>query len=245
MAVPGQVAAGASADQDVGRLDATLGWHQEVARDFQLATGRDFQSARPASAPQVLQARQHVQEHFRGQPQAARQKAEDFPVLLAESVHWAAQVKQVALPLALQVLPQAGRGESESRQAQPPQAQQVSPQVAPLQVRELAPWEPQGQRRQVQPALPPAQPEPRAHSVSQRPALSLLVAAPQVLRTASSARTSLLLPSLPFPLWRPLPRALLLRPRLESFCAPSPQRPRESSWNASSFPLRRIQARDQ
>jgi len=137
-------------------------------------------------------------------------------------------------PLAVQ---QAQTDESTLPQAQPLPAQQASRSVALQQAQEPAPW------ALLQPplvllersALPRAQLELRAHSVSPLLAPHSLAVMPQA-RQASSARLSQPLPSLLFPLWQPLPPALPLRRPLEFFCALSQQRPRGSSSNASSFP---------
>jgi len=84
-------------------------------------------------------------------------------------------------------------------------------------------------------ALPPAPLEMQARSVSLLPGLHSLVEAPRALQV-STVQPSQLLPWLLFPLWQLLPLGLPLRRHPKSFCAPSPQRPQESSSSASSFP---------
>jgi len=107
---------------------------------------------------------------------------------------------------------------------------------APLGVPEPAPW-----ARLVQPPALPARSasplvprEPPVHSVSQQQARRSLAEAPPE-RLASSAQPSQPRPSLLFPLWQPLLRALPLQPLPESSCAPFRRRPRGSSSSASSF----------
>src|SRR5260370_28637735 len=110
--------------------------------------------------------------------------------------------------------------------------------AAVLRVHELEPCASVGQRLRALPvrlALPPSRWEPQAHSVSQRLAARSLAAVLQA-RRVSTARPSLLLPSLLFPPEQSLPLALLLRRRPESSCAPFQRRPRGSSSSASSFP---------
>src|SRR6267154_675568 len=75
--------------------------------------------------------------------------------------------------------------------------------------------------------------ESPGRSVLPRLAPHSLAEAPRV-RQVSPAQPSRPLPSILFPLWQPLPPALLLRRRPESFCAPSRRRPREWSSSASS-----------
>jgi hypothetical protein len=117
---------------------------------------------------------------------------------------------------------------------------------APLRVPEPAPWAP----LVPPPALParsasPLVPkEPPAHSVSQQQARHSLAEAPRAPQ-ASSARPWPPHPSLLFPLWQLLRRALPLRPLPESFCAPFQRRPRGSSSSASSSRLRHTRATGQ
>src|SRR6267378_900112 len=113
-----------------------------------------------------------------------------------------------------------------------PRAVLVQP-VAPLS--QQAPWVQVEQRPQALPvrlALPLAQREPPAHSVSPRRWLGVVRQAQQ----ASSARPSQPRPWLLFPLWLPLPLALRLRRLPEGSCALSQRRPQGSSSSASSFP---------
>jgi len=87
----------------------------------------------------------------------------------------------------------------------------------------------------VHSALPRAQRAGQARSVSRHSAQHLLAQAPE-LRQVSSVQPSQPLPSLLFLFWPPLPLALLLRRRPESFSAPSQRRPPELSSSASSSP---------
>src|SRR6266850_1219646 len=84
-------------------------------------------------------------------------------------------------------------------------------------------------------ALPLAQREPPAHSVSLRLARRWLGVVRQA-QQASSARPSQPRPWLLFPLWLQLPLALRLRRLPEGSCALSQRRPQGSSSSASSFP---------
>jgi hypothetical protein len=139
---------------------------------------------------------------------------------------------------ALLTLLQAQTDESESPQEHSLRGQRASLLAAPLLVQELAPWPQLEQEPQAPPvrlALQPVQREQRPHSVSLQLERRSLAEAPQV-RQVSSARPSRLLLLLLFPSWQPLPRELLLRPLLESFCALSRPRPQGLSSNASSFP---------
>jgi len=152
-------------------------------------------------------------------------------------VQQVAELQQVVprrAPLAVQ---QAQMDESELPHAQPLPAQQAWRSAALQQAQESAPW------ARLQPplvllehsALPRAQLELRARSVSLLLAPQSLAVVPQA-RQVSCARPSQPLPSLPFPLWQPLPPALPLPRFPESSCALSQRRPRGSSSSASSFP---------
>ena len=141
------------------------------------------------------------------------------------------------LPELLALL-QAQADESELLPARLSRVRQASRLAAPLQAQAPVPWLPLEQRTQALPArlaLPLAQQELRAHSVSQQLAPRSLAEVPQA-QQASSARPSQPRLSLPFPLWQPLPLALPLRRLPESFCAPSQRHPQGSSSSASFFP---------
>jgi hypothetical protein len=146
------------------------------------------------------------------------------------------RAQQVASP---GVPPQAHVDESELPQAHslPLPVQQALRPVTPLPAQEppapCALLELRALRARS--ALPLERLEPLARSVLLRLAQRSLAAPPRV-QQASAAPPSLLLPSPLFLLWQPLPLALLLRRRPDSFCAPFPQRPRGSSSSASSFP---------
>jgi len=141
-------------------------------------------------------------------------------------VQQVAELQQVVprrAPLAVQ---QAQMDESELPHAQPLPAQQAWRSAALQQAQESAPW------ARLQPplvllehsALPRAQLELRARSVS-------LLLAPQSLAVVPQARqVSCARPSQPLPPALPLPRFP------ESSCALSQRRPRGSSSSASSFP---------
>jgi hypothetical protein len=205
--------------------------HLEVVRGYRLALmalARDFPSAMAVRARLLSLAHRYVREPRPAQlPQDGWRKAACRTELLA------ARAQKALLQQALRALLSVPDDEWESRRAQSLRVQQASQPEAPPPVQEPVPW--------VRPlvlvhsALPRAQREPQACSVSLRLAQRSLVEAPQV-RTASSVQLSRPLPSLLFPLWQPLPLALLLRQRPESFCAPSQRRPPESSSSASSFP---------
>ncbi len=110
--------------------------------------------------------------------------------------------------------------------------------AAVLRVHELEPCVSRGQWLRVLPvrlALPPLPRELQAHSVSQRLAARSLAAVLQA-RRVSTARPSLLLPSLLFPLEQSLRLALRPPRHPESSCAPFQRRPRGSSSSAFSFP---------
>jgi hypothetical protein len=148
-------------------------------------------------------------------------------------------VVQPGAPLqALLALLQAKADESELLQAQALHVRQALRPAAPLQVQEPAPWVLEEQRPRALPvrlALPLAQQEPPAHSVSPRLARRSLGVLRQA-QQASSARPSQPRPSLLFPLWLPLPLAPRLRRLPEGSCAPFQRRPQGSSSSASSFP---------
>jgi hypothetical protein len=130
--------------------------------------------------------------------------------------------------------------ESVLPQAQWLRAQRVSRPVPPQQAPELELWvllEPREQAQRARPlALPPLVAEPPVPPVWRLRAVRLQLAEPRALLLAASARPWRPLPSLLFLFWRLLRPALLLQPRPESFCAPSPLHPLESSSSASSFP---------
>ena len=156
---------------------------------------------------------------------------DDWPKAVYRTELLVARVqKAVPLQASLALQPEPD-DEWELPQAQSLRVQQASQPAAPPLVQEPAPWEQLLSGLPAHSALPHAQREPQARSVSQRSAQRSLEEARQV----SSARPSQPLPSLLFPLWRPLPPVLLLRRRPESFCALFQRRPRESSSNASSF----------
>ncbi|SRR6266478_1381700 len=244
MSALGLVVVGASAAPDAGRLGAIPGLRQEEVRDSLWAAGRDFPSAMRGKERLVLPQPQNERERRLEQlTQDALPKAACRPVLpvlqvlLVESVYPAAPWQAL---LASQL---AHADESALRQAL--LALQASHLVA--LVHALAPFVPREQPPRAPPvqlALPPQRLELPARSVSLPLAPRLLAEAPRA-RQASCARLLQLLPSLLFLLWQPLPPVLLLRRLPESFCALSQQRPRESSSNASSFPLRRTPATGQ
>ena len=193
-----------------------------------MALARDFPSAMAVRARLLSLAHRYVRERRQAQqPQDGSLKAACRTELLAARAQKA--VPQQALP-ALRPVPD---DEWELLRAQSLRGQQASQPEASPPVQEPLPW--------VRPlvlvhsALPQAQRESQARSVSPRLAQRSLAKAPQV-RPASTAPLSQPLPSLPFPLWQSLPLALLLRRRPESFCAPSQRRPPESSSSASSSP---------
>ena len=229
-ACPAPFAGDVSAVQDAGHWDVTPGLHQEGVRDCPWEVGRDCPSATVELARPVLPELQDALEsRLARQPQDERPKAESRLVPLA------VQAQQVA-PLWAPLLAHAD--ESELAQAQWLRARQVSPPEKPLLVQRLAPSsQPEQWPRalRARSALPLERLEPLARSVSPRLAQRSIVEAPRA-QLASTAPPSLLLPSPLFLPWQPLPLALLLRRRPESFYAPFPQRPRGSSSSASSFP---------
>src|SRR5882762_6517248 len=168
----------------------------------------------------VLPARRDVLEQRRARrPRDAWQKAVYLTVPRAVLVQPVAPLSQQALLALLQAL----------------RVRQAWRLAAPPQVQEPAPWVQVEQRPQALPvrlALPLAQREPPAHSVSPRRWLGVVRQAQQ----ASSARPSQPRPWLLFPLWLPLPLALRLRRLPEGSCALSQRRPQGSSSSASSFP---------
>ncbi len=227
-ACPGPFAGDVSAVQDAGHWDAIHDLHQEEVRDCQWEAGRDFLSATDEPEHLILLASRGVR---------ARRPRDEWLTAVSPKGPPAAQAQRVVLR-ALLALQQAHADESELLQAQWLPVQQASRPAAQLQVQESAPWARPEQRLRAlrgRSALPLAQQEPQARSVSLRLALRSIVE-PAPVQQVSSARPSLPLPSLLCPLWRPLPPALLLQRRLESFCEPSPRRPRGSSSSASSFP---------
>jgi len=163
----------------------------------------------------VLPARRDVLEQRRARrPRDAWQKAVYLTVPRAVLVQPVAPLSQQALLALLQ----AKADESELLQAQALRVQQAWRLAAPPQVQEPAPWVQVEQRPQALPvrlALPLAQREPPAHSVSPRRWLGVVRQAQQ----ASSARPSQPRPWLLFPLWLPLPLALRLRRLPEGSCA--------------------------
>jgi hypothetical protein len=218
-----------SADRDAVRWGATLGLHLEAVRDClsaPMALARDSPSAM-AVARLLSLAHRYVREPRQAlQLQGERQKTVYQTWLLGARGQTA--VQQRVLPAFQLVQDDAWA----SQQAQSLRVQQASQPAAPPPVQGPVPWaRPSVLLARL--ALPQAQREPRV--VSPPLAQRSLVEAPQV-RLASSVQLLQPLPSLLFPLWQPLPLALLLRQRQESFSAPSPQRPQESSSSASSFP---------
>ena len=182
----------------------------------------------------VLLARRDVLEQRRARrPRDARQKA-----VYLTTVPRAVLVQPVAPLQALLAVLRAQAHGSELLQAQALRVQQALRPAAPLQVRELAPWVLLERRPRVLPvrlALPLAQREPQARSVSPRLARRWLGVLRQA-QQASSARPSQPRPSLLFLLWLPLPLALRLRRLPEGSCALSRRRPQGSSSSVSSFP---------
>ena len=180
----------------------------------------------------VLPARRDVLEQHRVRRlRDARQKA-----VYLTTVPRAVLVQPGAPLQALPALLQAQADESELLQAL--RVRQALRPAAPLQVQEPAPWVLEEQRPRARPvrlALPLAQQEPPAHSVSPRLARRWLAVVRQA-QQASSARPSQPRPWLLFPLWLPLPLALRLRRLPEGSCALSRRRPQGSSSSASSFP---------
>ena len=177
-------------------------------------------------APLLSLAHQYVPERRQVPP-----PQDDWPKAVYRTELLVARVqKAVPLQASLALQPEPD-DEWESPQAQTLRVRQASQPAAPPLVQEPVPWEQPLSALLVHSALPQAQREPQARSVSQRSAQRSLEEA----RQASSARPSQPLPSLLFPLWQPLPLAPLLRRRPESFCALFQRRPRESSSNASSF----------
>jgi hypothetical protein len=227
-ASPARFAGDASAVPDAGRRDASRDLHLEEVRDSLWASGRDFPLVTAEPEHLVLLARQRVR---------AQQPLDERPMAVSRKGPQAAPV-QTCVPQALRALQQAHADEWKPQEAHSLPVKRASWPVARLLVDEPASsgrlelW-PRALRARS--ALPLARQEPQARSVSLRLALRRLAAAPQA-PLVSSARLSPLLPSPRFPLWQPLPLALLLRRRPESFCALFPQHPRGSSSNASSFP---------
>ena len=238
MSAPGRVAVDASAARDAGRLGGIPGLRRGEVRDSRWEGDRDFPSAMGAKERLVLPQNQVLPEHRDEQSHPARQPRDASPKAVHQLVHQVAELQQVVprwAPLAVQ---QAQTDESVLPQGPSLPAQQASRSVALLQVQEQAPWALLEQPLLVpveHSALPRAQLEPRARSVSLLLGPHSLAVVPQA-RQASSARLSQPLPSLLFPLWQPLPPALPLRRPLEFFCALSRQRPRGSNSSASSFP---------
>ncbi len=220
MAVPGRVAVDASAARGAGRLRANLATYPAKARDSRWAADRDFLSALAEPKRLFSTAPRHVREWYRAQrPRDAGRKAAHQTVL------WVVQAWRVVLLQA---------DDWELLQALAWRVRQALRPAAPLQVQEQAPWTPL-RALPVRLALPLAQREPQARSVSMPLAAHFLVELPQA-QPVSAVRPSQLLPSRLFLLWPPLPLALRL-PRLpESSCAPSQRRPRGSSSSASSSP---------
>ncbi len=182
--------------------------------------------------PLLSLTRRDVRERHR-----AQRLRDAWPRAAYRLVSPAVPVQLALLLQELLALPRAHADESGSLQAQSSRVPPALRRAAVPQVYELEPWMPLGLTLPVLPvrlALPLSPREPQAHSVSQRTARSL--AAVLQARRVSSARPSLLLPSLLFPLEQSLPLALLLRRRPESSCAPFQRRPRGSSSSASSFP---------
>ena len=132
MAVPGQVAADASAALDAGRWAAILGKRREEVRDCPWALDRDFLTAmavterlflleRPADARERNPALK---------PRVALRKVAHHLVPQALSALRGEWVQPAALLQALKAQRQAWTGESESGQAQQGQRLQAqSPQV--------------------------------------------------------------------------------------------------------------------
>ncbi len=225
-ACPARFAGDASAAQDAGRWDAIHGLHQEVVRDCRWEAGRDFLSVMAELERQVLpQHWDELESRLAQRLPGERLRVVSRPALSA------VQAQQVA---PLWARPLARADESELPQAQLLPARQASQLVVRPPVRELASLALPGALR-ARLAWPLAPRQPQVRSVSMRLVLRSIVEAPLV-QQASSGRLSPPLPSSLFLLWRLLPLVLLLRPRPESFCAPFPQRPRELSSNASSFP---------
>src|ERR1700687_5781597 len=183
----------------------------------------------------VLSARRHVREQRRARRlRDAWQKAVYLAVPLVVLVQPVVPLSQQALLALLQ----AKADESELLQAQALRVRQAWRLAAPPQVQEPAPWVLEEQRPGALPvrlALPLAQREPPAHSVSPRLARRSLGVVRQA-QQASSARPSQPRSSLLFPLWLPLPLAPRLRRLPEGSCALSRRRPQGSSSSASSFP---------
>jgi len=245
MPVLGRVAVGASAAPGAGRLGAIPGLRQAEVRDSPWAADRDFPSATAEPERPLSPDPQNDREPRRAQrPQDALPKAAYRLVLLVSQVLRVGWVYPVAPRQALLASQQAQADESVLPQAP---AKQASHSGALLLVHESAPWVPQEQPQRAPPvqlASLPQRLELPARSVSPPLVPRSLAVVPQA-RRASCAQLSQPRPSLLFPLWQPLPLAPPLRPLPESSCAPSPRRPRESSSNASSFPLRRTPATGQ
>jgi hypothetical protein len=220
------LAGDAWAAQDVGRWDATHGLYPEEVRDSRWAAGPDFLSATAELERPILpEHRDALESRLAQRPQDERLQ------VVGRQGPPAVRVQQAAQQRALR----AHADESELLQAQWLwlRVQQALPLAA--QRESLARPEQWSRALRARWASPPAWLERQAHLVSLRPAQRSTEEAPQVPQ-ASSARPSRQLPSPLFLLWRLLPLVLLLRPRPESFCAPSPQRPRGSSSSVSSFP---------
>ncbi len=235
MAAPALVAEDALAVRDVVRSDAILDLYLEAVLDCPsapMAVARDFQRVTAELARLPLLA----QWYARGRNQAQRPQ-DDWPKAVYRKGLPVAPALRVAPLRALLALQPAPDDEWESPQARSLRVRQAS-QPPPPQAQErlaCAPLEQPLLARLVRLALPQAQLESSGRSALPRLAPHSLAEAPRV-RQVSPAQPSRPLPSLLFPLWQPLPPAPLLRRRPESFCAPSRQRPRESSSSASSSP---------
>jgi len=235
MAVPALSAEDALAVRDVVRLDAILDLYLEAGLDFpsaRMALARDSQ--RVTAEPVRLPLPAHW--YARGRNQAQRPQ-DDWPKAVYRKGLPVAPALTAAPLRALLALQPAPDDEWESPQARSLRVRPAS-QPAPPQAQErvvCAPLEQPLLARPVRLALPQAQRESPGRSVLPRLAPHSLAEAPRV-RQVSPAQPSRPLPSILFPLWQPLPPALLLRRRPESFCAPSRRRPREWSSSASSSP---------
>ena len=236
MAVPGPIAEDASAAQDAGRWVAILGLRLEVVPDClsaPMAWARDFPWVTAERGRLPLLA-----DRYARKPRLVQLPQDDWPKAVYRKGRRVAQGQTAAPLLALLALQPAPDDEWEWPKAWSLWVQQASRPAAPLQAQERAACAPLEQPLLVLPvrsALLWAQRKPLARSVLPRLAPHSLAEELQV-RQVSSAQPSQLRPSPLFPLWQPLPLALLLRQRPESFCGPSQRRPRESSSSASSSP---------